>query len=378
MANTVLRGLNWGHRRATEPLQAAASHFTQCHPACTIEWTVQPLSGFEHGLDYNVVDRFDLIVFDHPFCGDIADRQLFQPVSDDHAGSLDDGVFVGRSLHSYRYGGALWGVPVDGATQTAVYRPDLLSRYGEWPQTWDDIVRLGRAVRNDGLWLGLAGLNPHAFLVVAALCANLGQPLCANPESKPFDRSTLAAAMAAMRELQPFLHPDWRRFNAIDLHEAMATRNDIVYCPAVYAYLTYAEADHAKPLRFGAFPGPTAPHHAGTVLGGTGLAMTRSCSNPDSAAAFLAFAGSDECQRLFARHHGQPARKESWSDDQTNLHFGEAFRATRDTMDAAWMRPRFKGYIRRQHALGTLFEATEADVAIDGLMRDIERIWSGR
>jgi len=186
MANTVLRGLNWGHRRATEPLQAAASHFTQCHPACTIEWTVQPLSGFEHGLDYNVVDRFDLIVFDHPFCGDIADRQLFRPVSDDHAASLDDGVFVGRSLHSYRYGGALWGVPVDGATQTAVYRPDLLSRYGELPQTWDDIVRLGRAVRNDGLWLGLAGLNPHAFLVVAALCANLGQPLCANPESKTF------------------------------------------------------------------------------------------------------------------------------------------------------------------------------------------------
>lgn len=349
----ALRGLTWGHRRAIDPLAAAARWFEARNPGCRIEWDVQPLGGFEHGLDGALADRFDMIVFDHPFCGDIFRDGLFQPVPLDLAAA----DFVGPSLESYRYAGGLWGVPIDGATQAAVCRPDLLARHGTVPATWNEVVQLGARVRAQGQWLGLALANPHGFLVLAALCANLGRPQATEQGATMFDPATLRTAFDAMQAIAPFLHPDCLRWNAIDLHEAMGARDDIVYCPLAYAYLTHAEADQRAPLRFADFAGPGAVAQAGTVLGGTGLGITRSCRAPDLAWAFAGTCGSAEVQALFAAHHGQPARIEPWQDAAVDARFGHAFSATRRTVDAAWIRPRFAGATRLQHTLGAAFVA---------------------
>ena len=47
-------------------------------------------------------------------------------------------------------------------------------------------------------------------------------------------------------------------------------RDDLVSCPAVCCYATYAERDQRKPLRFHDLPGPRG--HGGSTIGGTGLA----------------------------------------------------------------------------------------------------------
>lgn len=370
-----LRGLTWGHRRAIAPLQAAARAFAADHPGCIVDWDVQPLDGFEHGLSGELADTHDLIVFDHPFCGDIARHGWFQPMPAALA-ELPEAAFVGPSLASYRYDNVLWGVPIDGATQTAIYRPDLLARYADAPpRTWDEVIRLGRAVRADGRWLGMAMRNPHGFLVLAALCANLGAPLATDRNSRPVDRPTLQHALDLLRALRPFLHPGCIAENAIGLHEAMVAEDDIVYCPAAYAYLTYAEADQRIPLKFAPFPGPVEPHHAGTVLGGTGLGITRSCRDMALAVEFAAFASTASTQLMnFATHHGQPARIEAWADVATDARFGGAFSATRATVEAAWIRPRFEGSIRLQAGVGEVLASPASFDATDLIERRIRAL----
>lgn len=347
-----LKGLNWGHRRATAPIAAATAAFGGLEPDVAIDWSVQTLAGFEHALGPDVAAQFDFIVFDHPFCGAISDAGYFLPVADDDDLRRPEN-FVGSSLASYRYGGSLWGVPIDGATQTAVYRPDLLEPFGPPPVTWDGVASLGRRVRAAGKWLGLAAANPHGFLVLAALCANLGRPFAHDPQADPFDRSTLCDAIDALAMILPYCHPDSPQMNAIALHEAMQKGDDIVYCPLAYCYLTHGEADWLRPLGFGAFPGPVSPHAAGTVLGGTGLGISSRTAHPDIARKFARFlARSDTQLEAFARNHGQPARIEAWNDTETDRRFGGALSQARSTIDAAWIRPRYRNYPRFQHAAG--------------------------
>ncbi len=144
MTGVVPRGLTSGHRRAVDPMLAAAAAFARVAPEIRVEWEEQPLSGFEHGLTAAPADRCDLIILDHPFCGAIARDGLFLPL-DRWLPDLRDEGFIGRSLPGYRHGGRLWALPIDAATQVAVCRPDLLDPFGPPPRSWDDVVAPARA-----------------------------------------------------------------------------------------------------------------------------------------------------------------------------------------------------------------------------------------
>jgi multiple sugar transport system substrate-binding protein len=68
--------------------------------------------------------RYDLIVLDHPFAGQIAASGCLLPLDDLVAGQ--DAAFIGPSLVSYRLVGHIWALPIDAACRIAAYRPDLL------------------------------------------------------------------------------------------------------------------------------------------------------------------------------------------------------------------------------------------------------------
>jgi multiple sugar transport system substrate-binding protein len=185
MAGIVLKGLSWGHRRATGPLTPLVARFRQQRPDIEVEWTVRPLSDFEHQGLAGVAELFDLIIYDHPFSGDLLASGAFVPLDQYLPGltPADDAKFAGPSLTSYRYGGAVWGAPIDGATQHALYRADLM-RGRTLPEKWSDVLALGRALRQDGFWLGFAGETPHAGLVVGALMrGSRGRPIRRSPSA---------------------------------------------------------------------------------------------------------------------------------------------------------------------------------------------------
>ncbi len=371
-----LRGITWDHRRAIDPLTGTMPLFQECHPDIEIEWSSRPLSGFEFTPVDALAEEYDLIILDHPFMGAVAESGSLEPLND--MDGLSDSQFVGPSLATYRMNGSLWALPVDAAAQVAVSRPDLIRTLGaQPPENWSELIALGVKARSKSMRLAIGLSGVHGLMTFFTLMANLGAP-CATAQEEPFaDRRTALEVLRLLRELLEFCPPEVLDWNSIRLHDEMTGRDDLVYCPAVYCYATYAEADQRRPLRFHNLPGPTGP--LGSTIGGTGLAVSARCRNREAAFDYVRFAAELPTQRAFAGHHGQPARREIWLDEAVNARFGGSYRKTLETMEGCWIRPRYNGYLAFQAAAGELIEAhLRGNVGEDALLSRLQRLHAGR
>jgi multiple sugar transport system substrate-binding protein len=80
--HSVLRGITWEHRRAVDPLVRTVPGFRANHPDFDVAWAARPLAGFEFTPVCELAVRYDLIVLDHPFVGDIAAAGCLRPLGD--------------------------------------------------------------------------------------------------------------------------------------------------------------------------------------------------------------------------------------------------------------------------------------------------------
>jgi multiple sugar transport system substrate-binding protein len=347
--------MTWRHRRAIDPLTGTLDAFRSEYPHLDVEWSSRPLSAFEFDPVAELARNYDLIVLDHPFMGDAQKRGYLVNLAGLLAGRDHD--YIGPSLASYRYGEAIFAVPVDAACQVAVFRPDLMDLIDAAPpRSWPEVLALGEQAGRLGLRLAISFAGVHSLMTFFTLMASLGRP-CAQSPAHPFcDRATAHEALGLMRSLVGYCTPDIFAWNSIALHEAMATRDDLAYCPAVYCYATYAEADRRRPLRFANLPGAAQPSPKGSTIGGTGLAISRASGALEGALAYARFAAMASTQLAFAMHHGQPARVEAWHDAEIDHRFGGTNSATRATLEGAWIRPRYSGYLGFQKLAGDLIE----------------------
>lgn len=369
MTRIALRGITWGHRRAIDPLLATLPEFHRQYPEIGVDWSSRSLHGFEFTPVEELARDFDLIILDHPFAGDIVARRCLQPL-DELLGPASGAAFVGSSLATYRFDNRHWALPVDAACQVAVARPDLLAQLDRpAPRDWPEMMALGQHARNRGLSLAIGLKGVHALMTFFTLCANLGRP-CASDRNAPFvDRPIAREALQAMGELLSFCPAAALDWNSIELHEAMVARDDLVYCPAVYCYATYAEADIRKPLRFFDLPGLAGLGPSGSTIGGTGIGLSAHCPEPAAALAYIRYLGTSATQKAFAAHHGQPAHVDAWDDREIDARFGGCFSATRATMEAAWIRPRYAGYLAFQAKGGDLVEHhLRGDLGVEELL----------
>jgi multiple sugar transport system substrate-binding protein len=354
MAAVRLRGMTWDHRRAIDPLLATLPMFAAQHPGIEIEWSSRPLHGFEFTPVEELARQYDLIILDHPFCGDIAAGKCLVPLDEVLAGEQRS-AFVGPSLETYVYAGKTWALPVDAACQVAVSRPDLMDGLDAGvPIDWAAMIELGRRAARHGLKLAIGMRGVHSLMTFFTLCANLGKP-CATAPDRPFaDPATARLAFEHLRELLALCPKEALDWNSIALHDAMVARDDLLFCPAVYCYATYAEADQRRPLRFHDFPGPRGC--GGSTIGGTGLGISAHCRNPEAALTYARFAATATAQGAFPVNHGQPARADCWRDAAINARFGGCYNNTLRTMEGCWIRPRFAGYLGFQAKAGDLIE----------------------
>ncbi len=355
MRTIRLEGITWQHRRAVDPLLGTLSAFRAQRPDIEVAWEARPLHGFEFQPVAELAERYDLIVLDHPFVGDIAASRCLLPLD----ALVDEelaGTFVGPSLEAYRYGGHIWALPVDAACQVAVYRPDVLGD-APVPRSWSEMLAIGERARARGIKLAIALKGVHGLMTFFTLCANLGRPCSSDPDEPLVDRETAAIVLDAMRRLLALCPREALDWNSIALHEAMAARDDLIYCPAVYCYATYAEADNAHPLRFADLAGFEGPLPAGSTIGGAGIGVSARVADRAAAFAYLRFLMQRATQRLFAFHHGQPARRDCWQDAEIDARFGGCYTNTIKTIELAWVRPRYRGYLAFQAEGGRLIEA---------------------
>ncbi len=358
---TVINGLTWDHPRAVDPLDAANAVLAARRPDLLVNWDKQPLAGFEARPLGEIVERYDLVIFDHPHVGEAARKRLLRPVDGlCRALGLEDADFAGRSLDSYRYDGALWGLPIDAACQVSCFRPDLLDLLGEWPpSSWDMVLALGERARMSGLWLaaGLGGV--HALMMLLTLCANQDAPLARSPGPAFPDRSAALRALGAMRAPVALCPPEVLSWSSIALQDAMRARNDLVFCPAVFGFSTYSRPVPTQPpLRYGNLPGLDGSGPRGSTLGGAGIGISALSRAPEVAEEIVALLVSPELQAgAMAAAGGQPAHRAAWSSPAVDVAADGFNSRTCETMEAAWVRPRFPGYLGFQRAGGPLVEA---------------------
>jgi multiple sugar transport system substrate-binding protein len=223
------------------------------------------------------------------------------------------------------------------------------------------------------------GISPHGFLTFAGLCANLGKPLADDPKNTPaLDREAAITALEAMRELQSLMPPNMEKCNSIQMHELMVQGDEIVYCPSVFGFATYGETDQRRRLAFSGFAGLKKPFHAGSIIGGVGLAVSNVSTKTEEALSFIEFALDTRTQnKHFASNHGQPALITSWENPTIDKRFNGFFSSVRETIEAAEIRPRFPGYIRCQAEAGEIVEVylrdgTPAALTVDAISRILE------
>lgn len=352
---TTLRGMTWSHPRGYDPMVAAARLFAE-RTGVAVTWEKRSLQDFESYPVAELAARYDLIVVDHPHVGEItADGSLLPldgPGREAERAAIAAGS-VGASYESYAYAGRQWAFPIDAATQVQAYRPD---RLGKPVRTFDGVMDLARAGR-----VLLALRPPHSLMAFFTLAAHAGTP-CSTTGPGLIDPAAGAAAYERLAALAGLLDPACYDMDPIAVFEAMAEpAARAVLTPLAYGYVPYA-VDGFRPARlaFADMPVDAGRPPVGSALGGTGIAVSARTAHPEAALDFAHFVASGAVQRgVYAAAGGQPGHAEAWEDDTVNARTGDFYRATRATLDGAWVRPRHKGYMSFQH------EA--ADLVNDGL-----------
>jgi len=336
----TLRGLAWDHRRCWGPLDASVAAYREQHPELDIIWDRRSLYEFGEGALDSVIAAYDLVVFDHPFIGEIAKNGLMVPF-DDHLSAAEKAHFdndsVGKSWKSYESHGLHWALPIDAACQVAAYRPDLMGAYGEVPASHEDTVALGHRLRRDGKWLGLPWVPTDAMCLLLTLSA---------PDADAEDfisRADVEQAVGQLRELVALSHPKSREWNPIRCYDHMIANDDVVYVPFAFGYVNYASRQEQPHLRFANIP---TPGSAGALLGGAGIGVSASSKHRKAAIDYARYLCRPEYQRGdYVTAGGQPGSLAAWEDESANRFSRSFFRDTLATIQVSYLRPTHAGFL---------------------------------
>ncbi|MET3898055.1 multiple sugar transport system substrate-binding protein [Devosia sp. UYZn731] len=374
MSQPSYMGLTWDHPRGYRALDAAAALAGE--QGLSIRWDRQPLEGFESRPIAELAALYDLLVLDHPHLGDALDADCLVPL-DEVLGAEVIGEIVkatiGPCAESYRLDGKLWALPLDAATQVMAYRPDLLE--GEPPATWDAVATLAE---RGGVALSLAG--PHALLTLMSISAAIGAPA---DDDALFEPAYGAEAYGILASFYANAVYAALPLNPVGLLDHMAINNDITLCPLVFGYVNYTAPQHGRPIAFANAPATAAGgRRPGSVLGGTGIGITKRCQvTPDLVTHLAWLLGAEAQTRFIPNHKGQPSRRDAWADGAVNAAWPNFYAATARTLESAYVRPRLQGFVPLQlEAAATiraaLAERSSGPALIDRLNRLYRRLKS--
>jgi len=226
---------------------ATATAFAQSHPDVRIEWQTRSLQDFADSPLDALAERYDLIVFDHPFAGIVARERCFVPLDEQlpaHVLRRLEAESVGPSHLSYYYEGHQWALAIDAATEVSGYRPDLLrSVHADVPTTWEEVLELQQVRRG---FVTLPLLPVDALMSFFTLCASLGEPPFSAYRGKIISEDTGDQALRLLKRLADGSSPEALEWNPIAVWERMSEADDVGYCPLGFGYSNYARLAPVK------------------------------------------------------------------------------------------------------------------------------------
>lgn len=368
------KALTWDHPRGYNALAAAAARPDMQAAGLAIHWDRQPLEGFESHPIADLCARYDLVVLDHPHVGEAVEADCLRPLEDVFGTGTVAGLAaasIGPSLSSYRFAGKHWALPLDAATQVMALRPDLVETV---PVTWSEVQAL--SAQTGKVALSLAG--PHAALTFLSIATAFGEPPAESDPDRLVSDRTGTAVYDLMAELAGRSPVSVGGKNPIGILGHMAAEDDVALCPLIYGYVNYAAPSAGRPVAFHDAPRLGRGTRPGSTLGGTGIGISRRCETTAALRDHLLWLMSAEAQiRFIPAHDGQPSRREAWHDEGVNLRWGNFYRNTAETIEAAYVRPRHDGYIAFQsRASALLREAFAARASAGTILPQLQALYA--
>lgn len=344
-----LTGITWDHPRGHAPLEASIARYRAVRPDVDIAWTVRSLRDFGEMPLEELADRYDMIVFDHPFVGQaeafglLADLAPY--ISPEQRAWLDQGA-LGASWESYQWKGGIYGLPIDSAAQVAAWRPDLLAKAGRHPPaTFEQMLLLCRDLRDHGLWVAMTGCPTDIICHLLTLASNTGRPP-PQPDGSFLDPESGKMVLGMLRQLVELAHPDSLSLNPIQVLDRMSSGDDIAYVPYAFGYTNYSRAGSSRRLCFGDIVAAGRQGPAGTLLGGAGFGVTSRCRHAAEAAGYGLFLCHPDYQRThYFDDGGQPGMLQAWMDPRCDAATDGFFTGTLRTLTSAYLRPRIPGFV---------------------------------
>lgn len=353
----ILRGMTWNHDRGLAPMLATAAKFGETHEGIRIEWTARSLQGFADHSIRALADEFDMIVLDHPFMGTAARGGYLVPLEEHISPEILETLrleSVGASHDSYFYEGHQWALAIDAAAQVAGCRMDLIEAAGrKVPTTWSEVHELAKVRRG---FVTTPLLPVDAFCSFVTLCANSGDPPFFVNDNQIVRNETGKLALQTLKNLAGLAPTEALSWNPIALWERMSTTDEIAYCPLAFGYSNYGRPGYRQSqIRFANIPSRGRVGCSGAILGGAGLAISAKSKETEIALEYARWVASAECQKtIYVESGGQPGNRRAWTDPAVNNMSNHFFEDTLPTLEHAFLRPRFPGFVEFQTEASSL------------------------
>jgi multiple sugar transport system substrate-binding protein len=256
---------------------------------------------------------------------------------------------IGPSFSSYIYQDKLYALPIDAAAPAASFRPDLFEQHDlKEPELWEEVTALARSG-----WVRMPAFSADLFLNFMGLCVSRASTVAEDSE-RLVDHEAGAHCLDQLCELASLMPDEIYGMNPIAVFEQMAEEDSVAYCPFAYTYSNYSRSGFGRNhIRFSS---PVALENSmpmRTVLGGTGIAISAGSENVALALEYSLFVAGRTCQRtLYGMCGGQPARRSAWHDPLLNQITDNFFCRTAATIETAYVRPRYRGYVGLQESAG--------------------------
>jgi multiple sugar transport system substrate-binding protein len=344
-----LSGITWDHPRGLDPLTASIARYRASHPNIEIEWTARSLKDFGKVSLEELAMRFDLIIFDHPFVGQAARKELLvdlKPYLDASSLAQFEEGAIGCSWLSYHWQDKILGLPIDVAAQVAAFRPDLLCRGGHYPPaTFAQIFDLALALREEDMWVGLTACPTDAICMFVTLASNQGFDI-PGPQGGFIDARQGTRILEQLKRLVDVSHPDSVDMNPIKLLDRMSQTDEIAYVPYAFGYSNYSRVGAERFIQFTDIVAAGPYGCAGAILGGAGFGVTTRCRHVEEAVNYGRWLCSPEYQQThYFADGGQPGMMQAWADAACDRAARGFFSGTLRTLTSAYMRPRVPGFV---------------------------------